>query len=247
MRVRAFLSSFLIAFFIVFVTSEASAAVVTIGKTGEVTINVLSAETDTDEPSGTESLEISKSSVDIGEADMPISLFRKDGKYFLNVVGIDGEKNFDVSEYKDKILEIEERPSVKKIGISLSGNQFVIEQTGIKARTSYQINVEPQRSRITILTPSGFKFLTMLPKDAVDILLKSKSITSLLSDRTVEIMEDADGNLYYQVSGVKQVGIKNVYMHDVPVNAKISAINGQIMEIDQPIWLKILSLLTVQT
>lgn len=233
--------------FFVACIKQVDASIVTIGKNGGVTLNVLSAETDSDEPVGAESLEISESSVDIGEADMPISLFRKDGKYILNVAGRDGEKNFDVSEYSDRILEIEERPRVKKIGISLSGNQFVIEQTGIKAKTSYQINVEPQRSKITILTPTGYKFLAMLPRDAVDILIRSKSITSLNPDHNVEILEDEKGNLYYQIAGVKQVGIKNIYMYDAPVNAKISAVNGQILEIDQPIWLRILSLLTVQT
>ena len=151
----------------------------TVGKTGEVTINVLSAEDSSGDVPSSESVKISKSSVEMGEADMPISLFRKDGKYLLNITGKNGEKSFDVTNYQDKILEIEERPSVRKIAIGLSENQFVIEQAGIKARTLYQINIEPQKSRITILTPTGYKFLTMMPRDAVDVLLKSKSITSL--------------------------------------------------------------------
>lgn len=224
-----------------------SASIVTIGRMGEVTVNVLSAEDSDNNIYQAESIKVSKSSVEMGDTDMPISLFRKDGKYMLNVTGKNGEKSFDVTDYKDRILEIEERPSVKKIGISLSDNQFVIEQTGIKAKTLYQINVEPQRSRITILTPTGYKFLMILPKDAVDILLKSKSITSLGTDRTVEISEDTNGNLYYQINGIKQVGIKDVYMYDVPVSAKISVVNGDIMQLDQPIWVKILSLFEVQS
>lgn len=220
------------------------ASIVTIGKTGEVKLNVLSAE-DSAEEGG--SIAISKSSVDMGEADMPISLFRRDGKYILNVTGKDGEKNFDITDYKDGVLEIEDRPSVKKIGIGLSDNQFYIQQAGIRAKTSYQINIEPQRSRITILTPTGYKFLTVLPKDAVDTLLRSKSISSLGESGTVSIAEDPEGNLFYEVSGVKQIGIKDVYMYDAPVVAKISATNGEVLEVNQPIWLKILSLFTLQT
>lgn len=227
--------------------TPAKASIITIGQKGEVTLNVLSAEDSNFEPTPSESVKISRSSVEMGEADMPISLYRKDGKYILNVVGKDGEKNFDVTDYKDSILEIEERPSVRKIGIGLVDNQFVIEQSGIKARTLYQINIEPQKSRITILTPTGYKFLTMLPHDAVDILIKSRSITSLGSSRTVDISEDLDGNLFYKIEGVKQVGIKDFYTYDAPVSAKISAVNGEILEINQPIWLKILSLFEVQT
>lgn len=222
----------------------ARASIVTIGKTGEVKLNVLSAEDSVDEGG---SIAISKSSVDMGDADMPISLFRKDGKYILNVAGKDGEKNFDITDYKDSVLEIEDRPSVKKIGIGLSDNQFYIQQAGIRAKTSYQINIEPQRSRITILTPTGYKFLTVLPKDAVDILLRSKSISSLGDNGTMSITEDAEGNLFYEVSGVKRVGVKDVYMYDAPVLAKISATSGEVLEVNQPIWLKILSLFTLQT
>lgn len=225
---------------------RADASIVTIGKTGEVKVNVLAAEN----VSGTEDVEsvkIAKSAIEMGEADMPVSLSRSNGKYMLSVAGKDGERNFDVSDYKDRILEIEERPSVKKIGISLSNNKFVIEQRGIRATTQYQINIEPKASRITVLTPTGYKFLTTLPSDALNILLKSKSISSLGENGTVEITEDYNGNLIYQVNGIKRVGIKDLYMHDVPVSAKLLAGNGQVLEVDQPVWLKILSLFEVQS
>lgn len=224
----------------------AKASIITVGRSGEVSLNVLSAEYSAGDMSS-ESITVSKSSVDMGEADMPISLFRKDGKYLLNVAGRDGEKSFDVTNYEDSILEIEERPSVRKIGIKLVENQFVIEQAGVKAKTVYQINIEPQKSRITILTPTGYKFLSMMPRDAVDILLKSRSITSLSEDRTVDISEDVDGNLFYKIEGVKKIGLKDLYTYDAPVSAKISVVSGEIMEINQPIWLKILSLFEVQT
>jgi hypothetical protein len=247
MKIKCYFLLAIVVFFLFNCVKEAEASIVTVGKIGEVTINILSAEDSSSDIPSSESVKISKSSVEMGDADMPISLFRKDGKYMLNISGKNGEKSFDVTNYRDRILEIEERPSVKKIAIGLSENQFVIEQDGIKAKTIYQINIEPQRSRITILTPTGYKFLTMMPQDAVDVLLKSKSITSLGGSKTIDISEDMDGNLFYQISGVKKVGIKDVYMYDAPVSAKISVVDGEILEIDQPIWLKILSLFVIQT
>ncbi len=224
--------------------NPASASIVTIGKTGEVIINVLSAESDNESP---ESVKIVNSSVEMGEADMPIALYRKDGKYLLSISARDGEKSFDVTENHDRILEIEERPSVKKIGISVDGGKFVIEQRGIKAATLYQINVEPKLSKITILTPTGYKFLSILPSDAVNVLLRSNTITSAGTDTQVEISEDEKGNIYYGISGTKKVGLKNLYMFDAPVSAKVSAVNGEVMELNEPIWLKILNLFTLQT
>jgi hypothetical protein len=247
MKIKYYFLSVVVFLVILNCTEEADASIVTVGKTGDVTINVLSAQDSNSDVLLSESVKISKSSVDMGEADMPISLFRKDGKYMLNVTGKNGEKSFDVTDYQDEILEIEERPSVRRIAIGLSENQFVIEQGGIKAKTDYQINIEPQKSRITILTPTGYKFLTMMPQDAVDILLKSKSITSLEGGRTINISEDMNGNLFYQVNGIKRVGIKDIYLYDAPVSAKISVADGKILEIDQPIWLKILSLFVVET
>jgi len=225
---------------------QVNASIVTIEKTGDVTVNVLSAESENSEEGGGE-IKITDSSVEIGEADMPISLSKKDGKYFLSIASKDGEKSFDVTGSQDRILEIEERPSVKKIGISILNNQFVIEQRGIKAVTSYQINVEPKMSKITILTPTGYKFLSVLPSDAMNILLRSNTISSSGNNASVEILEDGKGNLYYGISGTKKVGIKDMYMFDAPVSAKISAVNGEVMEIDEPIWLKILNLFTLET
>ena len=225
---------------------QVNASIVTIEKTGDVTVNVLSAESENSEEGGGE-IKITDSSVEIGEADIPISLSKKDGKYFLSIASKDGEKSFDVTGSQDRILEIEERPSVKKIGISILNNQFVIEQRGIKAVTSYQINVEPKMSKITILTPTGYKFLSVLPSDAMNILLRSNTISSSGNNASVEILEDGKGNLYYGISGTKKVGIKDMYMFDAPVSAKISAVNGEVMEIDEPIWLKILNLFTLET
>ena len=247
MRKQSFISlGILLGIFFISVI-PVNASIASIGRKGEVVLNVLSAQDSEEGVPQMDSLKVSKSSVEMGEADVPISLFRKDNKYLLNITGKNGEKSYDVTNYQDSILEIEERPSVKKLSISLSGNQFVIEQAGIKARTYYQINVEPKNSKITILTPTGYKFLTMLPWDAVDILIRSKSITSLGSNKTVDISEDMNGNLFYTISGIKQIGIKDVYMYDAPVSAKISVVNGEILEVDQPIWLKLLSLFTVQT
>ena len=225
---------------------QVNASIVPIEKTGDVTVNVLSAESENSEEDGGE-IKVTDSSVEIGEADMPISLSKKDGKYFLSIASKDGEKSFDVTGSQDRILEIEERPSVKKIGISILNNQFVIEQRGIKAVTSYQINVEPKMSKITILTPTGYKFLSVLPSDAMNILLRSNTISSSGNNASVEILEDGKGNLYYGISGTKKVGIKDMYMFDAPVSAKISAVNGEVMEIDEPIWLKILNLFTLET
>jgi len=243
---KTFVSLFLMALFLLS-TNNVDASVVTVKKNGEVVLNVLAAEDTSGSGNQSESLTVSQSSVAMGDADMPISLFRKDGKYVLNIAGKNGEQDFDISNYKDNILEIEQRPSIRKIDISLSGNQFVIEQSGVKAKTSYQINIEPLKSRITILTPTGYKFLTLLPADAVNVLYRSNVITSLTTDRSVEISEDDKGNLFYLANGTKRVGIKDLYEFDAPVSAKISAVDGSVMEINQPIWLKILSLFTIQT
>ena len=81
----------------------------------------------------------------------------------------------------------------------------------------------------------------------MNVLYRSNVITSLTTDRSVEISEDDKGNLFYLANGTKRVGIKDLYEFDAPVSAKISAVDGSVMEINQPIWLKILSLFTIQT
>ena len=217
---------------------DTQASILIIDKEGNVILNVLSEENSSQDSSQKGSLRITSAPNEVKYADAKVSLNKEKGKVFLSVLSPSGGKNFDVTNYNDRILEIEERPAVEKLSISLSNGQFLISQGGVSAETYYQIEVDPKSARLALETPTGYKFLTILPRQAVDSLVRAKIATTFTSQNKVSIFEDTSGNLYYEIEARKVIPIFNIYDYDFPVKARVSATTGEIISIDEPTWLK---------
>ncbi len=123
----------------------AYASLIHVKADGQVIVNVLAS-------SDSLALEIPKKEslqvTDLALSDVPahalISLNQEDGKINLNVATEDGQKNLDVTDYKDNIIEVEERSGVEKIMIGLVNNKFSISNKGVTATTEFPININPK-------------------------------------------------------------------------------------------------------
>lgn len=217
----------------------AKATLLTVKGDGEVVWKVLSSEDSLSLATPQrESLTIKEVAVE-GDVDSEnkISLLRDGEKFRLTVNSIDGQKDLDVTDIKGELVEIEERQEVKKIKIGLQGNQFVIEQEGIIALTDFPIDVTPLKAEISVLTQSGSRFLAVLPKDALDGALKARVLNKINPDGI--ILSEKDQNLTYDISGFRTLNVFNLFEYDVPVKASVSAVNGEIIFIEQPQWLRV--------
>ncbi|HLE49019.1 MAG TPA: hypothetical protein VI819_03250 [Patescibacteria group bacterium] len=222
-----------------FVWTRASyAQLITVGKDGVVSSNVLSYESD---DLGNKEKSVINSVFDLVGKDLPISLTKKDGKLSLNISTDVGEKNFDVTDVDEKIIEFEDRPAVSNLYIAKNDKNFVVGQGSFRAITDFQVNVDPDKAKITLLTPTGYRFLPVPPQEAVNVLVKSKIATRLKELTPMRISEDETGNLYYEIAAVKDIQITDLYTYDAQVTAKISAVNGEILGVEETIWTKILS------
>src|SRR3989344_7725394 len=110
------------------------------------------------------------------DTNAKVSLSKLDGKVALDVSSELGQKSLDVTNYQDEIVEIEERPEVERFTISLSEGKFIIDQGGILAETYFTINIEPKTAELTLETPPGFRYLSILPREAVETILRAKTI-----------------------------------------------------------------------
>jgi len=234
---------FLGAFFLA--RSTVHAQLVTIDKEGILIINVLSAEDSIElEIPRTEYLQVINIVEGSPDPNAKVSLSRENGKVSLNVSTSSGDKNLDVTNYKKEIVEIEERPPVERIAIRILGDKFEIVQRGIAAETSYEINIDPQTARLTLSTPSGLRFLSILPRQAVDVALQTKYISRIGGQNRLDIIEEGS-DLSYIVSGDRVINLFDVIEYPVPVKAHISASTGEVLSIEQPTWLKFLSFMFV--
>jgi len=246
MRVLKVFSLFILAFLFLFLASDkVLASLVVIQKDGKVVFNVLSIESTVElEIPRRDYLEIKNIVQEIPDPGSKISLIKKDGKITLSVSTKNGEKSLDVTNYKDEIIEIEERPALERVKIGISDNQFTIEQRGVVAWTDYEINIDPESAGFTLKTPSGLRFLAILPYQATETALRAK-IINRLEDKEHIVIKEEDLELAYEISGERVLDFFNVFKYPVPVKARISASTGAVLSVEQPTWLRILGFLFV--
>lgn len=244
-RLKLLVSLALFFLFLISTSGLAYASLVTIDKEGKVTINVLSAEESIElEIPRKEFLEVKDIAKGTPDPEAKISLAKIDGKIKLNVSTSSGEKSLDVTNYKEEIIEIEERSEVERVTISVKAGKFTIEQKGVVAETDFAISINPRTARLALITSSGHRFLSILPRQATEIVLRSKYINRIgRQDRLV--ISEQGRELSYEVAGDRVINLFNIFEYNVPVSAHISASTGEILSINQPTWLKVLGFLFV--
>ncbi len=226
---KAFIIS-LLTFTFLFSAEAVYASLITIDKKGEVVWNVLSFSSN--------DLELKEVAGD-SENDQSILLKREDEKIVLN---IGEQKKLDVTNWKDNLIEVEERGDVKKLTVMIKDGKFVINQSDIFAHTDYPININPKENELSLVTPSGSIFLTVLPVEATETSLRSRFVTKI-TDKNIEIKEKDLGVLSYTIRGEKQIKIFNIMDINIPVTTFVSTTTGDIIFVDQPKWLSMLGFL----
>ena len=215
--------------------APAAASLVTVKGGGEVVFNVLA---DQDaialDVKSTSELDVNSVAGD-SKGDDSI-LVKKEGEKIVLNVG--DSKMMDVTTWGEDLIEIEERGETKKMNISLDGGNFVLTQSQISATTEFPINVDPKENSISVITPSGSTFLSILPAEAVETALRTRFITKLKEGR-IRIEEEETGKLAYSISGEKELNIFNLLDFEVPVTTYISTTTGEVLKVDQPKWLSV--------
>jgi len=233
--------------FLVFGVSNANASLVTITQDGEIVVNILSIDDsitlDVPKAESFEVIEIAETSDD---ENAVVSIEREGGKISMTISSPEtGLRKLDVTDYEDDLVEIEERDRAKIIKLGVIGDRLSIEQRNITALTILPINIDPARKELSLTTSSGRRYVSILPQEAVDSLMRTKLISTYNPDSELEIVEDENGNAIYLIEGKKVVDVLNVYDYELDVAARISATTGELIGIDNPEWLKFFNFLFV--
>ncbi len=223
--------------------SSAHAAFVTVRESGEVTWNVLASEVGIEMPKRS-SLEVKDVSLGESSGESSISLVRDGERVNLAVFDGSREQSADVTGYSRELVELEEAGEPQKVKISLTPTgDFVIFQNGVKATTSYSIYINPKNRELILDAPSGKRYLAIMPYEAVAGVMKANIVNILNQNSEIALSEEAGGELLYQVGGERKLAIGKVFEFSVPVTAKVSATNGKIIDVEQPVWLVVLGFL----
>lgn len=236
---------FLVVFFFLLFSaaSDVEASILVISKEGVVVWKVLSEETALVIPQHS-FLEVKEIANSEPMPDASVSLKRDGEKITLRVATDDDKKELDVSGWKNDLVEIEERPETERIIIGLKEEGFSLEQRGIMALTDFSLNVDAKTAKLSALTSSGEKYISVLPFGAVESMIRAGLISRLLEGEKLYLTEQGR-ELAYKVRGEKVIDFFNIFSFSIPVTAQVSASTGQLLLIEEPKWFRVLNFLFV--
>ena len=222
-------------------TKNSSAALVVIEKKGNILWKVLSAEDEQVLNIPKYDLEVRSAADLVTPGDTSVSLERSNNKISLVVSSNGTTKELDVTDWKQDLIVVEERPEAKKVIVAIADDKFNLRQQSITATTDLSVTVDPKNAELSVKTDSGDKFLSVLPYYATQSLLRTKLINKI-TDNKIEILEE-DGDLAYKISGEKIFNFFDVFSYSIPVTSYISASTGEVLRIDSPTIFKYLTFL----
>lgn len=223
--------------------SKLSAGLLVIDQKGNAVWKILSYEDDYSlEIPRHSSLEVKKISEEGGSAvGSVINLLKEKDKISLLVASENETREVDVSGVSGDLVVVEERPDVEQITVGVEGNKFSLQQEDIKAYTEFPVKIDSKTAELSLKTQSGERFLSILPIQAVETLIRAKVLTNV-KDNKIELVEE-DSELQYLIEGEKKLGLLDVFNYSVFVRLKVSASTGEILKIEAPVWYKVVAFL----
>lgn len=209
-----------------------NAALVTVDNDWNIKINVLSYQSDAE-------YELTKVVENLAEAkNSRLSLVKNGEQVEMKLDGENIDWNSDVYPTDEEIVEIERNRAPDNIKVFSTEEGFNIEQTGYIAKTSLPIVIDSKNKSLALETQKGSEYLLFLPKDVVQSLQQSGTISGV-GENSIVLAQDAEGGLYYQVEGSKNIKLLKLIDIDVVVIARLDAGTGRVLNVDQPIWLSL--------
>src|SRR5258705_1021196 len=186
----------------IFVSTPVHATYVTVTKDGEVVTKVLA---DSDEQimkkGKPEKIDVTKVGEHESNTNSTVTLSKENDKIQILVANAEGSRKLTVPEKLDSLVEIEERPEIQKISIGFIDNQFSVRQEGFTALTNFPLTVDAKNARVVATTTTGDTFISVLPLEAVQSMIRSGIVTSV-TDNTLTMLE-VGKELQYNIKGEK--------------------------------------------
>lgn len=148
--------------------------------------------------------------------------------------------------------EIKDGTLSAKIKIRSGANKTEIEQEGsnVQVQGGLPVSVDKTTKELTVTTPAGSKTVAVLPDTAVQNILGAGVVSQVASDsatgkNAVKLTTDANGNLVYEINGVKFEKLLGLFNVGIDKTAQVSATSGQVGTISQSFLSRLLDILSL--
>ena len=184
-----------------------------------------------------------KGELQLETPNMHIHMKKEDnGTIKLTAITENGQK---IPLQDSAISEINDALSEKDIHVGTgSANQLVIQSGNTQAETQLPVTLDPNTKTLAVTTPQGTKDLTVLPNQAVNSLLHQDILSHIASTTTTASMgavlnatqlTEINNQPAYQIQGVLTRNLFGLFPIAFTKTVFVSAQNGQVLQIQQPI------------
>lgn len=186
-----------------------------------------------------------------------------------STIKIENEDGTETEEELEDNEEFKLDGDLADLSLENDNDDSIIKQDNLRVKTNFPISINLETNELVITTPSGVKTMTVLPKQAIENLLRSKKITFVLPSSsplpsttpqespvatsenelndTIESeieIEEKDGEVLYVVQGAKEKKLFGVFNISVPRTYEVSAETGEVLNTNQSIVSIILDVLS---
>ncbi len=132
-------------------------------------------------------------------------------------------------------FEVHEGTEAARVKIGKRENKFVFFEQRFGAESEFPVSVNKATRELTIQTPQGTRVVAILPDTAVENMLGQNVIDKVLGTggRIVEVKIDANGNVFYEISGAKNEKFLGVFNVLVPKTLDVSGQTGNLTKVNQ--------------
>ena len=130
----------------------------------------------------------------------------------------------------------------EKIEVEAEDDHFRIRSNDQTASLNFPLLVDQENGLIFVETGQGLKEIRVLPDQAAQIA-RERGIISRVENMEFELEDQAgeEGNLVIVVKGHKEGSILSIIPVSESVQVLIGSMNGEILKVNQPWWVNILS------
>lgn len=171
-----------------------------------------------------------------------IALEEIENKTHVKIESVNDSEEQVLGDHLIDILTIEGDLPSEKIAVQKETNGFSISQGGVTAFTNLAIHIIPETQKVLVESTQGSVEVFVLPAKVLQIVARA-NIINVFPESGAISLEEHDKDIQYVIKGEKAVTLFHVTRVVVPVETKVSAQTGLVIEINQPQWLNVLGFL----
>ena len=180
-----------------------------------------------------------KTRIDVISGGIKVRYEKEEGKV---VIKAETEEGDVVSE--EDLFKITQELEKEGIKIETNNDEIVIASNNVGAVSEFPVQIDLNTNELMVTTPQGNETLAVLPDQAVQNLISVGIISRLGLESSPIALGDANGDLTYEILGLKDFKLLGFIPISMPATVTVSAQDGQVLSQEKSLATSIIDLLS---